>query len=223
VRFQPLFVTVHRPLDRPAETHRYRNGLAFFVFQFGYDIPDFILAGGFDLCHFVRAVQVKRNHNLVGKGPFRHGSQGIRPFNFGADFDLGGKFPSLVRGQGVQVDAPFQEVTGRFGKLRQGVLQAVVDLAQQARPQLYRQHVPGEFHLIANGNTLGDFKDLELAYLAANPDYFAFQPFVGNFYITDLVHGNSAVKVDADHIAVNGYYRSFCSNHLDSPAGETPV
>ena len=73
---------------------------------------------------------------MVGKQAFGHGTHGVAALQNVAGLYSGRKFPVLI-GNGIEVNTALEKDTALLCQLRQRILQAVIDLSQQARAKLH--------------------------------------------------------------------------------------
>ncbi len=153
----------------------------------------------------------------MGKSSFGNGSKRISAFDLRAGFGFRAKLPHAFLGKSVKVYSPFKEITGLLRQFRQRVLESVKHLPQKAGSQFYREHVPGKVNHIVDADSLGHFKNLELADITPDADDLTLEFLSAYFHITNFVHGNIAVKTNTYHVTVDSNYCTFCSGHFGSP------
>lgn len=59
----------------------------------------------------------------------------------------------------------------------QRILQAIINLPQQARPQRYGEHLSGLLNRITDGHTTRGLKHLHISFAMAHPKHFGLQLF----------------------------------------------
>ena len=101
-----------------------------FVFQARYGFGQVVTAMRRDVDHLELAAQAEWRHYVVLKYLLRHKADPVARADPVALLDERGEFPFLVVLQRLQVHAALQEEAALLGKLRQGVLESIVYLAQ---------------------------------------------------------------------------------------------
>ena len=107
-----------------------------------------------------------------------------------------------------------EEEAALVSQLRQGILEAVVDLAQKAGPQLHAQKLAGQLHPVAYLYAVGHFVDLHTGDAVGDADDLTFEPFVSYQDVADLVFLDRAVKLRRDQVAVDAGHNSSYLFHM---------
>ena len=80
-----------------------------------------------------------------------------------------------VRSSGATALPRTRKNPSRLARACQRILQAVVDHAQQARPERGGQHLAGELDLISDAHPLGLLEDLQVGAAALHPQHLALE------------------------------------------------
>ena len=211
---EPLGVAVDHLLDGPGEDHAQLFDFALAVLQHGHGGPDVVGTLGLNgLDGPALVLEAEGDHDMVGKEALGHGAQGVAGLDRVADLCHRGELPGLV-GDGVQVDAPLEEEAALIGQLRQGILEAVIDLAQKAGAQLHAQQLAGELHPVAHLDAVGHLIDLHTGDAVGNADDLTFEPFVSYADVADLIFLDRAVKLCRNQVAVDAGHNSSYLFHM---------
>ena len=217
VRAQTLLIAADRLLHGPGEHHGQLLLLAVVVFQHRHGVPDVVHAlfpDGFHPPPFV--LQAEGHHDQVGEQPLGHAAHGVAGGNTVAGLHQGGKLPVLV-GDGIQIHAPLQEEAALLRQLRQGILQPVEHLGQQARPQLHAHQLAGELHPVAHLDAVGHFIDLHTGCVAVDADDLALEPVIAHLDIAHFIFSDGAGKGGCHQIPVYSGHISCHFVHFVSP------
>ena len=152
----------------------------------------------------------------MGKQPLGHTAHGVTGGNTVAGLHQGGKLPVLV-GDGIQIHAPLQEEAALLRQLRQGILQAVEHLGQQARPQLHAHQLAGELHPVAHLDAVGHFINLHTGCVAVDADDLALEPVIAHLDIAHFIFSDGAGKGGCHQIPVYSGHISCHFVHFVSP------
>ena len=120
-----------------------------------------------------------------------------------AGFGHRGERPLLFFIERTEVNSAFEEESAAGGQFRERVLQAVVDLRQQAGTQAHGEEIGREFDLVADGDAAGHLEDLHLGPAPADADDLRLEFFTNADDVSDFVHAHVAVHLGADHVAVD--------------------
>ena len=113
-----------------------------------------------DLFH--RALHTAGHHDLVlHHDGLLHRAQHIAGHHFGAGLHQGLEFPFVLPGQRRCLDTAGDGIPRLFADLFQRALDAVIDLADQAGPQLHRQRRASGIHLFPRADACRLFIDLD--------------------------------------------------------------
>jgi len=214
---ETLDVAVDRALDRPGEDHGDGRDRAALVGELGHRLVDAVLALGLHALHGVGAVEAEGHHDAVGEGLLRHRAEGVSALHLVARLHAGAEAPLPVAGKRLEVDARLEEVAGPGRHEGQGILQAVVDLAEEARPELDGEELARELDRVPYLDALGHLVDLGLGDVPADADDLALQPLFIEMDIGDFVHGNGALDPDAHHVSVDAGHLSCGLGHCRTP------
>ena len=152
----------------------------------------------------------------MGEQSLRHAAHRVARGDGVAGLYPGREFPVLI-GDGVQIHAPLQKVAALFGQLRQGVLQTVEHLRQQAGAKLYAHQLAGELHLVAHLDAVGHFIDLHAGCVAVDADDLALQAVIPHQHIAHFIFTHGAGKAGGHQIPVHSGHISCHFVHFDSP------
>ncbi|MPN09724.1 hypothetical protein SDC9_157016 [bioreactor metagenome] len=181
-------------------------GFAFGIGEFGDYGTEIAFSGRVNLGEGPFTRPAERHHHIVPEDSFRHPPQIIAGAEFPAGFGHRREVPDRIIIKRGQINAAAQEKFARLRQFVQRVLQAVVDLGDQAGTEFDAQEFAGEFHPVIFLESGGAFENLHVGAVAAHPDDFAFQPLgagdgVGDFILRHLIR-----KFDGQHIAVDADY-----------------
>ncbi len=87
----------------------------------------------------------------------------------GTDFHCRNKRPFLIGIEGIGINPPCKEKPLVPGKDLQGVLQPIIDLSEQSRPQGGGEHLPRQFDTVANRHACRIFIDLHIGCSSMHP------------------------------------------------------
>ena len=149
------------------------------------------------------------------KMPSGNGSQRVGGRDLIAGLGHRGEGPLLFFVEGAEVNAAFEKESAAGGQFRERVLQAVVDLGQQAGTQAHGEEIGRELDLVADADAAGHLEDLHLGPAPADADDLRLEFFSGAGHVGDFVHGHVAFDLDGDHVAVDPDDLSF--SHFVSP------
>ena len=152
----------------------------------------------------------------MGEQPLGHAAHGVACGDVVAGLHQGGKLPVPV-GDGIQIHAPLQEEAALLRQLRQGVLQTVEHLGQQARAQLHAHQLAGKLHLVAHLDAVGHFIDLHTGRVAVDADDLALEPVIAHQDIAHFILSDGAGKGVCHQIPVHSGHISCHFVHFDSP------
>ena len=217
IRAQTLLVAADGLLYGPGKDHGQLFFLAAPVFQHRHGIADIVNAlfpDGLDLP--VVSLEAEGHHDQVGEQALGHAAHRITGGDGVTGLYPGGELPILI-GDGVQVHAPLQEEAALFGKLGQGVLQAVEHLGQQARAQLYAHQLPGELHRVTYPDAARHFINLHTGCVAVDADDLALEPVIAHQDIAHFIFAHGAGKAGRYQVSVDSGHISCHFVHFDSP------
>ena len=103
------------------------------------------------------------------------GAQHITGLHLVSRFGGGGKLPLLLPGDGIYFNATLDGIAHLAANVLQGTLDAVVDLTDQARPQLHRQRRTGGHHILPGADACGFLIHLDGGLVAPHLDDLADQ------------------------------------------------
>ena len=106
-----------------------------------------------------------------------HASEQVTGLDPGAHLNHRLERPFLLLVDTVNGQTPWQEVTVLTGNQLQRILQTVIHLPQQPRPQCHGQHLPGLLHGIANGHATGGLEYLHIGLTVAHAQHLRLQLF----------------------------------------------
>ncbi len=135
---------------------------------------------------------------------FGNCSERIAARDLVSDFRHRGKCPLGVTGKRRKIPAALQEEAAFFRQFGKRILQAVKDLRQESRSELYGKQLARKTNRVAGLESRSVFKDLEFRIVAANADDFAFQFHAGRKPCkTDFVLRDSTLECDTDQVSVH--------------------
>ena len=135
---------------------------------------------------------------------FGHGSNGVAGLHTFADFGDWRVGPLLLLVQRIDVKSFLQEISGLLGQFRQRILQAVIDLREQARAEFDGKQLGGEFDGIADFHASRAFENLQVCFAAAHADDFRFEAgAVRRQDVCDFVLHDGACEFNGDHVSVD--------------------
>ena len=211
---QPLIVAVHHLLDGPGEDHAQFFRLTQAIFQHRHGVADGVGALGFDgFDHPALILAAEGHHDLVSEETLGHSAQSVASLDAVAHLGHGSKLPGFV-GNGVEVDAALQEEAALVCQLRQGVLEAVVDLSQEAGAELHAEKLTGELHPVAHLDAVGHLIDLHAGHAIGDADDLALEPLVSYDDVADFIFLNRAVKLCRNEVAVDAGYNTCYLFHM---------
>ena len=127
------------------------------------------------------------------------------------------ELPHLVARQRLGLLAARQEEPVPLGDDVQRVLQAVVDLRQQAGPELHREHLADELHRVADRDAGGALEHLHVGVAAAHADDLRDEPDVAEAHVGDLVLAHGGVELDGDEVAAHAHDAAGAAAHSVIP------
>ena len=98
----------------------------------------------------------------------------------------------------------FRKKPSSSARLRERILQPVVDHPQQAGAEGHREHFAGQVDVVAVANAVGFLEHLQVGHIAIDAQDFGLQTFVADADVGDFVlHDRAVGKLDADDVAVD--------------------
>ena len=157
------------------------------VLDDGYRIVDVInTLFGYLFDRPANVLKPERDHYPMLKKSLGDGSDRVGRHNGVADLDLRGKLPLLI-GDRIEIDAPFKEEAALFGEFRQRILKTVKHAGQKPRSEFYTHQFVGKFRRVADLYSFGHLVYLHTRDAVVDPDYLAFEFFIIDEDISDLV------------------------------------
>ena len=198
---QTLLIAADGLLYRPGEHHGQLLLLAVFVFNHRHGVPDVVYALFPDRLHHPLALHTERHHDQVGEQPLRNAAHRVACGDPVTGLHQGGKLPVPV-GNRIEIHAALQEEAALLCQIRQGVLQAVEHLGQQARPQLHAHQLAGQLHLVAHLDAVGHLIDLHTGRVAVDADDLALEPVIAHQDIAHFIFAHRAGKAGGHQVSV---------------------
>ena len=154
IGLKTLFVALDSLFDGLGEDHAQFLLLALVVdndAHGGADIVAALLLDGLD--RPVLALQIERHHDLMLEEALGNTAHSIAGLDMIADLCDGGKLPVTI-GNGIQIDASFQEEATLLRQFRQRILQTVKHLGQKAGAKFHAHQLAGELGRISDLDTV---------------------------------------------------------------------
>ncbi len=155
--------------------------------------------------------------HAVLEDALRHHAEGAARAHQVAGGGARRELPHLVARQRLGLLAARQEEPVALGDDVQRVLQAVVDLRQQAGPELHREHLADELHRVADRDAGGALEHLHVGVAAAHADDLRDEPDVAEAHVGDLVLAHGGVELDGDEVAAHTHDAAGAAAHSVIP------
>ena len=202
-RHKFFLVAGDRDLDRPFLDHGHDPLFAFRIPDFRHGIGKLVASRRCDFRHFPRSGKCERKHDVMFENSFRDISETIRCDDFIAHFRHRSEFPDRIVIQRIHVETSLEEESGFFRKFRQRILKSVINLGQQTGSEFDAEKRIGEFHRIADFQSVGTFEDLQVRPGSANTDDLAFQFDIAQDGECNFILRHAGLELHGQQIAVD--------------------
>lgn len=134
------------------KAHPDRDDVPLGVLEFRDALLDRIGSRGLDGLYDVVAVEAEGNHYTVRKGTLGHGADLVAADDAVARFRRRRESPLSAFVKRREVDSALEKVPRLGSELGKRILESVVYLPEESRPQLDREEVAHETHLVADAD-----------------------------------------------------------------------
>ena len=151
----------------------------------------FLNPGDFNFANLIEG-----HHDLMLKTTFLYMTHRITRFKTTAHFNGWLESPLFLAVDTFYLKTTGQKETMLTGNNFQWILQTIINLTQKTGAKSHREHLAGLAHRIANGDTTGILKYLNVSFTMTNTQNFGLQIFLS-------VIGRNTRRTDVDHLVFN--------------------